>query len=256
MLHHFLSSLPNFLQWSDWIILAIAASMLGLDKSGLRGASIVTVPLFAGYFGGRASASIVLPLLIVGDFCAVAVYRRSARLPYLARLLPAAVVGLVVGALVGGLVPDRVFRLIIACIVLLCLALMAIKEFRGSDFVLPDAAPLHALAGFLGGVSTMMGNAAGPIMATYLLSMDLPKIAFIGTGAVFFWVVNLLKLPAHAFVWKTLNLDSLAVSLSLVPFVLVGFFVGKKIVRVVPDRPFRRVVVAITLVATLRLFFS
>ncbi|MDC7235471.1 MAG: sulfite exporter TauE/SafE family protein [Spirochaetales bacterium] len=250
-----LNDLSINLRGADFVLLASCAALLGLDKAGLRGTSIITVPVFASYFGGRQSASIVLPFLLTGDILALLVYREKIQLSLLKKMLPLALVGMAVGMILGNVVSDTVFRMIMACIVLFCLFLMALKEFGQKDIVLPDHWAAHGAGGFLGGLSTMIGNAAGPIMAAYLLSLNLPKAVFIGTGALFFFIVNTIKIPVHGAVWGTLTLDSLKFSVLFLPFIAGGFFLGLKIVKRIPDRPFRIFIIAATLVGTVRLFF-
>ena len=46
-------------------------------------------------------------------------------------------------------------------------------------------------AGFI----TLIANAAGPLMAIYLVAMRLPKMEYVGTAAVFFMLLNLFKVP-------------------------------------------------------------
>ncbi len=255
MIHEIFSTLPE-LHVLDWILLAVGSSMLGLDKAGLRGVSIIVVPLFASYFGGKASASIVLPLLITGDIYAVIVYRHKVKIGYLKKLLPAATVGLFAGMILGNMVPDTTFTLIMGFLVLLCLILMLIKEFGHKNLTLPDTPIAHGASGFMGGLSSMMGNAAGPIMSIYLLSLNLPKEFFIGTGALFFFIINLLKLPIQIFVWQSLQVDTLLISLVLTPCVMLGLFIGIRIVKKIPDKPFRLFILLFTLIGTIRLFLQ
>jgi uncharacterized membrane protein YfcA len=196
--------LPDFLTLFDWTLLVLCALLIGINKAGLRGVNIIAIPIFAGYFGGKTSTAIVLPLLVAGDICAMLVYHSKVSWKYFFKLLPAALVGIIIGMLIGHRIPDQAFRHMIAAFVLLCLVLMLLKEFRGKAFTLPDHMAAHSAAGFTGGLASMAGNAASPILSVYLLSMNLPKEVFIGTGAVFFLVINLLKMPVHLFVWDTM----------------------------------------------------
>ncbi|MDC7239521.1 MAG: sulfite exporter TauE/SafE family protein [Spirochaetales bacterium] len=245
----------ELLSLKDYIILALCALTIGGNKAGLRGINIIIIPVFASYFGGKTSASVVLPLLILGDIFSVVNYRKSVKWSYLKQLLPSTLLGLTAGMFLGRALPDRIFILFMASFVLVCLILMVYKEFASRQITLPDHWLAHGAAGFTGGFSTMVGNAAGPIMSLYLLSMNLPKVVFIGTGAVFFFTVNLLKVPVHAFVWGSMTWETLKVSLSLGPFVLLGFFLGLKLVRIMPERPFRIFIILGTLVGTIKLFF-
>ena len=247
--------LPDFLSAFDWSLLILCALLNGISRAGLRGINIIAVPIFAGYFGGKASAGILLPLLISGDIAAMFVYHSKVSWKHVIKLIPAALVGIIVGMLMGHQLPDHIFRLLIAVFVLLCLILMLLKEFRGKTFVLPDHIAAHSTVGFSGGLASMVGNAAGPIMTLYLLSMNLPKEIFIGTGAVFFLVVNLLKLPVHLFVWDTMSVDIFLLDAILIPFVIVGFFGSLKIVRMIPERPFRLFIIFATLAGTIKMLF-
>lgn len=245
----------DFLSWGDRAILVACALLIGANKAGLRGVSIIAVPLFAGIFGAKTSAAVVLPLLLTGDLAAMGVYRKKISRSHLLRLLPATLAGLAAGMILGGLLSDRAFRLAMALLILVCLLLMLVKEFGRRSLSLPDHWAAHGMAGFAGGFSTMVGNAASPIMAVYLLSMNLPKEVFIGTGAAFFLFVNVLKLPVHLFVWRTMGAETLLWDAWLAPFVLLGFFGGLKLVRKIPERPFRLFILLATLAGALRLFF-
>ena len=51
----------------------------------------------------------------------------------------------------------------------------------------------------------MIGNAAGPVMSVYLLSMRKEKMEYIGINAWNFLVVNLLKVPFQIFAWDNIT---------------------------------------------------
>ncbi len=248
--------MTEMLQTGDWIILALCVTTIGLNKAGLRGVNIIVIPIFVSYFGGTRSASTVLPLLILGDLISVYYYRKNIEWSYLKRLLPSTLLGLAAGMVLGKMVPDRAFILVMASFITVCLILMLYKEFGPRDLSLPDHPLAHGTAGFAGGFSTMVGNAAGPIMSLYLLSMNLPKTIFIGTGAVFFMVVNLLKIPVHTMVWGSMTRETLKVSLILSPFVFIGLGVGFRVVKHIPERPFRLFIIIGTLIGTVKMILG
>jgi hypothetical protein len=101
-------------------------------------------------------------------------------------------------------------------------------------------------AGFLAGFSTMIGNLAGPISNIYFLAMRLPKNEFIGTAAWLFFIINVFKLPFHFFVWKTVTKESLALNLILVPAVVIGFFLGARLVKLISNVNYRRFIIIVT----------
>jgi uncharacterized protein len=108
--------------------------------------------------------------------------------------------------------------------------------------------------GILGGFTTMVANAAGPIMNLYLLAMRMPKIEFMGTAAWYFLILNSFKVP---FSWKLglINADSIMFDLKLAPFAVAGALIGRVLIRRINQRTFEILALALALVAGLRLLF-
>ena len=99
----------------------------------------------------------------------------------------------------------------------------------------------------------MIGNAAGPVMALYLLSMRLPKNQFIGTAAWFFFIINLIKVPFHVAVWKTITWHSFLFDILMIPAVSIGALLGIWLVKFFPERAYRIFIIATTLLAAILL---
>ncbi|HBR30190.1 MAG TPA: sulfite exporter TauE/SafE family protein [Firmicutes bacterium] len=243
------------LSWWEWGLAILCALMFGFSRTAFNSVSILAIPLMAAIFGGKTSSAIVLPLLIAGDLMAVKKYNTNTNWSYLLRLLPWSLGGLTIGVLVGNLVNDRQFTLIVGFSVLLCLVFMIWLERRGNAKPLPNPWWLGALIGLAGGFTTMIGNAAGPVINVYFLAMRLPKFEFIGTSAWYYLIVNLAKVPLQIFVWKAVTPSILAFATVMIPVILIGAVIGIKTVRRIPEKPFRMVVTALTGAAVLKLFF-
>lgn len=237
----------------QWALSGVSAFIVGLSKTGLPGLGLVFVPLMAIAFGAKASTGLLLPILNMGDLFAVGFYRRHADVPKLFSLLPWALAGLAAGVTVGQSMPDREFKLMLGVIVLALLALMVWQEFRRSDAV-PSGWWFHAVAGFAAGFTTMVGNAAGPVMSLYLLSMRLPKNAYIGTSAWFFLILNLIKVPLQIIFWHNISWQSFAVDLCVLPAIALGAIVGVLIVGKIPETAFKVLVMVMTGVSAVFLF--
>ena len=110
------------------------------------------------------------------------------------------------------------------------------------------------ILGLLGGFATMIGNAAGPVMALYLLSMRLPKNQFIGTAAWFFFIINVSKVPFHIYFWETIDLHSFTFDLLMLPAIAAGAVLGIWLVKFFPEKIYRYFIIASTLAAALLLF--
>ncbi|MBI5723968.1 MAG: sulfite exporter TauE/SafE family protein [Planctomycetes bacterium] len=238
-----------------WAILAVAAFLIGFSKTGFPGTGILAIPLAAMVIPAKLSTGLILPILIVGDIFAVAFYRRHAVWRHLVRLLPFAVVGVVLGYLAMGCVDDRQLGRIMGAIILVMLALNVLREWKGgSDLKIPAGWWFPALMGLLAGVTTMMANAAGPIMIIYLLAMRLPKNEFIGTGAWYFLIVNCFKVP-FSFNLGLITPDSLLLNAQMVPFLIIGALAGVCLVRFVPEKAFTIIVQVLAAAAAVKLMF-
>jgi uncharacterized membrane protein YfcA len=170
--------------------------MVGTTKTGLPGLGILVVPLMALVLPARQSTGILLGILILADLFAITYHRRNARWGHVVRLLPAAFAGIVAGYFGLKFVNDQQLKPIIGGIVLIMLVVNYWRtRVRGEDAPVPTQWWFAAGLGFMAGITTMMANAAGPVMIIYLLAMRLPKVEFVGTGAWFFFVVNWLKVP-------------------------------------------------------------
>lgn len=241
---------------NQWIVLAAGAMLIGMAKAGVKGMGIFVVPLMAAVFGGKASTGLVLPMLSLADIFAVSYYNRHAEWKYVLRLLPAALLGLGVGIWVGNVVSDAVFDDLIAWIIIGSLVLMIGQELRKLPDLLVGSWGFGSFFGLLGGFTTMIGNAAGPVLAVYLLSVRLPKNQFIGTAAWFFMIINLAKFPFHIWVWETITWESFQLNLVILPAIALGIFIGVRIVRYIPERGFRYLVLIMTAIISLRLLLA
>jgi uncharacterized membrane protein YfcA len=102
----------------------------------------------------------------------------------------------------------------------------------------------------------MLGNLAGAFSNVYFLAMRMPKNDFIGTAAWVFLLINYFKLPFQVFFWKNIDAGTLYTDLLLLPAMLLGFWLGVKIVAKIKDDSYRRVVIALTLVGAIFIFLK
>jgi uncharacterized membrane protein YfcA len=238
-----------------WVVVAVCAVMVGTTKTGMPGLGILIVPFMALVLPTRQSTGILLGILILADLFAVTYHRRNARWGHVLRLLPAAFAGIVAGYFGLKFVNDRQLKPIIGGIVLVMLAVNYWRtRARGEDMPVPTQWWFAAALGFMAGVTTMMANAAGPVMIIYLLAMRLPKVEFVGTGAWFFFVVNWLKVPFSA----NLNLmtaESVKLNLMMLPFIAVGAFAGIFLLKRIPQKAFNAIVQILAAAAAIKLLF-
>lgn len=238
----------------QWTAICFAVFLLGLAKSGVKGIGIIIVLILAFVFGEKASTGILLPMLICADIFAVVYYNKHAQWPYIKKLLPAMVIGVLVGVWVGNDISEVVFKRIMAVIIIGSVLIMFYMENRKSTTI-PTNKWFSNSAGFLAGFTTMVGNLAGPISDIYFLAMRLPKNEFIGTAAWLFFIINVFKLPFHFFVWKTVSVETLVLNSILIPMVIFGFFLGAYIVKLISNVNYRRFVLIVTALGGIIMLF-
>lgn len=237
------------------VLMFTGAFILGLAKAGLRGIDMLNVTLMALVFGGKASTGIVLPLLCAADIAAVLYYNRHAQWKHFWKLMPWMAVGILIGVFAGKDLDENIFRKIMALIIVVTVLIMFFIEFRKTEKV-PSHPLFAASTGIVAGVTTMLGNLAGAFSNLYFLAMRLPKNDFIGTAAWLFLVINLFKLPFQIIYWKNITLTSLHIDLLLLPALALGFWVGLKIVKLIKDDNYRKVVIILTLIGSIVIFLK
>jgi len=231
------------------VLFLLVAVFIGMSKTGIHGAGMMAVPLLAMVFGGQLSSGILLPILCMADVMGVWYYHRHASWYHLKKLFPWAALGTVLGTVVGGVIDDYTFRLVMGAIILVSVVIMIWLE-REQRREVPDYRWFASLTGVAAGFTSMIGNLATSVVAIYLLSMRMPKNAFIGTTAWFFLVLNWFKVPFHVLSWKTITWDTLLLDLSALPFIGLGAFLGVVIVKRIQDRAYRWFIIAMTVVAS------
>ena len=231
----------------QWILVMLAAFLIGMGKAGLKGVDMLNVTLMAIVFGGKTSTGIVLPLLCVTDIAAVAYYNRHAQWKYFWKLVPWMMAGILLGVFAGKEMDERLFKKIIAAIILVTIVVVFVMEYRKSK-VVPDNLFFTIPTGLAAGFTTMMGNLAGAFANLYFLAMRLGKNDFIGTGAWIFLFMNLFKLPFQIFYWKNIDTETIQVDLLLIPALAAGFWAGLKIVQKINDVQFRKLIIVLTLI--------
>jgi uncharacterized membrane protein YfcA len=245
---------PDLAAW-QWVLLALGATAIGMSKTGLPGLGALYVALFANLLSPKASVGVVLPLLILGDAVALAVYRRDCSWPHVLRVFPWAAVGVGLGWWALGRLSDVWAARTIGGLLLALVLLHVWRQRRPADTAPAPARPVAAATGLLAGFATLMANAAGPVMTIYLLAMRLPKREFLGTAAVFFFVVNWFKVPFLVDL-GLIHTASLKLDLALAPAVLLGAWLGRGLAQRIDQRAFEAVSLALAALAAARLLLA
>lgn len=240
----------------QWLFAVLGALLIGLSKTGIAGLGVFAVAIFALILPARESVGVVLPILIAGDIVAVSTFHRHALWSHLWRLFPWAVVGILLGYFALDRVDNRQMEKLIGAILVLLVVIQFWRSRSRDDSLDVERVPHNlwfvAVVGIVAGFTTMVANAAGPIMILYLLAMRLPKMEFIGTGAWYFFILNVFKLPfSHQL--GLINAASVPLDLMLAPFAIIGALIGRRVLEYINQSLFETLALVLTFAAALRL---
>lgn len=233
----------------------VGALLVGVSKTGIAGIGILFVVMFANVIPAKQSSGFVLPLLIFGDVVAVWSYRAHAKWAHVWRLMPWTAAGVVLGYVAMGRIDDRQARVLIGTIILVMVSMQLWRRMRAKPGETGDHGAWFApTIGVLAGFTTLVANAAGPLMAIYLLAMRLPKMEYVGTAAVFFLLLNLFKVPFMVDL-GLITADSFGLNLALAPVVFLGAMAGRKLLPKINQKLFENLALGLSAVAGVKLLF-
>ena len=239
------------------VILAVSALLVGVNKSGIPGLGMLPVILLAVAFDLNPgfATGVMLLMICAGDIFAVSYYRRNADWKIVVRLLPYTMLGLALGFLtLRHLNRPEHLRILIGWIILLLAAVHLVRVAFFKHAPVPSHWAFSAAVGLTAGFTTQVANAAGPVMALYLLSMKLPKNRYVGTCAWFFMIMNWTKLPVFCFEGRVTAAAVHAV-LPMLPLILLGAVLGVLFVKRAPQRFFEVVIEIIVIVSAVKLLW-
>ena len=231
--------------------------LIGLAKGGFTGLGALGTPLMAlGMRDPVRAAAILLPILIAQDVVGVAAFRRTWSRSILITMLPGAVVGIGLGYLVAATISEAAVMAVLGIVAMLFGAYRLWVEHGGNIAASRNSpAWVGTLFGVATGFTSQIAHAGGPPFQMWVMPRKLDRDTFVGTSAIFFAVVNWMKVPAYAalgqFTWP-----NAAAALALLPVAVLSSFAGVKLVRVVPVERFYTIVYWLMIVAGAKLLLD
>jgi uncharacterized protein len=238
--------------WTPFLIavVGVCVFLYGFSKTAMPVAGVLAGPLLAAALGATAASGFVMPLLILGDFFALARYRQHANWPLIFRLIPGVLLGVALTAVLFRFVDTHTLGRIIGLLILVSVLLEIWR--RRNPRTEADGQPNRLAVGFFGtlaGMTTMAANAGGTAMTLYLINMRVSMLAFMGTFAWFFFVINAIKVPILVGL-GFLNAETLRADLWFAPVVVGGALLGYGIFRRMNEKVFTNVALALSAVAS------
>lgn len=238
------------------VLVAVCCFLYGLSKTAMPVAGVVAGTVLAGVLGPATASGFVVPLLILGDLFALAYFRSHANWGLILRVLPGVLVGFILTALMFAFLPQPVLARVIGVLILIALGLELVRANQQRRGTLPevndDSHLVTGLYGALAGLTTMGANAGGTAMTIYLIRMRVPMLAFMGTAAWFFFILNCVKVPFVVGL-GLLTWESLLVDLRFAPLIVLGALVGIFVFRRMTPLWFTRIALGLSGIAAIYL---
>ena len=234
-----------------------AVVLIGLAKGGFSGLGALGVPLMAlGMADPVKAAAILLPILIAQDVIGVAAFRKTWDKAVLVAMLPGAIVGIALGFLLASRVSGQAVMAALGVVTLLFGAYRLWVE-RGGRIGASSNSPgwVGGLFGVAAGFTSQIAHAGGPPFQMWVMPKKLPRDVFVGTSAIFFAIVNWIKVPAYAGLGQFTR-DNAVATATLLPIAIFASLAGIKLVRKLPTERFYTIVYLLMIVAGAKLLFD
>ncbi|MEO0029383.1 MAG: hypothetical protein RJB45_1424 [Pseudomonadota bacterium] len=219
---------------------SFAALLIGMSKGGLPLVGMMSVPVLSLVMSPVKAAVLLLPLYVISDMVGIWLYRRDYSLVNLKILIPAGIVGVLIGWLTASLISDLTIKFIIGVVgVTFCLQTWFKRGQAESP--LPAAVPKGSFWGALAGFTSFIAHAGGPPFQVFVLPQKLPKAEFAGTATILFAVINLAKIGPYQNL-SPYSLEDLTKAAVLIPFALAGTYLGAYLTRRIADAWFFKLV--------------
>jgi len=211
--------------WLLWI----AAFAVGLSKGGLPSVGMLAVPILALVMSPVKAAVLLLPIYLISDVVGVSLYRRNFSKPNLIILIPAGVLGVLIGWATATMISDQAIALLIGLLGIgFCFKTWF---YTGKDQKAKPANPVKGLLwGAASGFTSFISHAGAPPYQIYMLPQRLSKLEFAGTTVIVFAVINLAKIVPYQDM-RPYSFDDIEITMFLIPFALAGTIAGAFLTR-------------------------
>jgi len=249
--------MPSLLWDPAFYVFAIpAVILLGLAKGGFAGLGALGMPLMALGVEPVAGAAILLPILIAQDVVGVTAFRRTWDARVLRILLPGAVVGVALGwGLASQVSSDAILAALGAVSILFGAQRLWVERGGGVPEPSSSSAWVGSLFGVATGFTSQIAHAGGPPFQMWVMPRRLPRDVFIGTSAIFFALLNWIKVPAYVALGQFTKENALATAV-LLPVAILSSVAGVRLVRHVPMQRFYVIIYALMIVTGVKLLLD
>lgn len=238
-----------------YLIASTAVLITGISKSGFAGGlGVLAVPMMSLFHTPQVAVTIMMPILLMIDCANIWKYRGSWSGQVVSSLLPGALLGLVLGALTFQWMNASSLKLAVGAMALLFAAQYAMCRTGGAARRETGFVTIFSL-GTVSGFASFVAHAGGPPVKGYLLRQNMDKSEFVGTNAIFFFALNFLKAFTYLGMGQ-FTAETLYISASLIPILIVGVFLGFRLHGMVNQRAFTSIAYLLLAIAGVKLLWD
>lgn len=237
-----------------WMAAVAAAVCVGAGKGGIPIVGMLSVPILALTMSPVAAAGLLLPVYVVSDMFGLWAYRKDFSGRVLAIVLPGAMLGIGAGWAAASIVPENWVRVLVGLIGIVFALNFILRGQAAGPPRRAEVAP-GLFWGAVAGFTSFVSHSGGPPYQVYTLPLRMTKTVFAGTSTIAFAVINAVKLLPY-WVLGQLTADSLHVALMLMPIAAGAVFLGVRLVEVLPEKLFFRLVIWALLILSVQLVWT
>ena len=249
---------------------SIAAMLLGIAKTGVPGLGMFGSLLMISTFTGHEmfASGAVVPLLIIGDLAACWYYGRNRQRGILRKIFPPLGVGLVLGMGVLCVMENSQFKLTVG-VLAVSILLFEFARKRFGWTAISKTRLFGWFCGVMAGLTTMLGNAAGPVVSAFFASQDLDKQKFMGTSSVFTLCMNATKIPlliAATAIKTHMGFDAVQaqiitpttfwLTLIFLPGLALGALIGRRLFLLIPEKVFIPLILTLNFITAVHILVT
>jgi len=224
------------------IVTALVASILAA-VAGFGGA-VIMLPVLVWAVGIQDAIPILTIAQLIGNLSRVIFNKRELKWPVIWRFALGAVPAAVVGGIIFATTPATALVRLLGVFLIVMVVYRHTRWGKSAKLTLRGFIPLGAASGIL---SAVLGT-VGPFAAPFFLSFGLIKGAYIGTEAMTAVIMHITKLGVYGS-YALIGVRTLLIGIAIGLVMILGTFLGKRILNKVPERIFPYIIEGTMLVA-------
>lgn len=234
---------------SEIVIIISMGIGMGFSLMGVS-TSVIYVPFVISLFGSKFGNSIIFIPFMLSNFYISYKFRKNFDKDTVLKLIPFSFLGIILASICANYISEETFRIVIGVIIILSSIIFFLKKYENS------LTKLGWIFGIVGGASSYLANVSGPIFDVYLLSFKKEEKNYIGSRAVFYSAFNIMKFLFYLFVFKNIDFYTISRGSLAIPFILIGVFIAKIILKHISQNLFNKIVILLGVVSAIQMILS